>query len=312
MRTPADRTPPRGFQAFKGYENALTPAEVKARCGLAPTQGAHPRCVEAAIGELRDLISELPAEGVFTIDPKLHLVFGLDRRARAAQFLVTIARAYEEADILAGNYSNHLAALARGPLLKAKLRKARAVLGDDFEFELAAALAATRWPPPDHTEAKGIFKEVQDATGALREYESILDGSEPRRGVQKPDLPRLFFAMRLAEAFAFHTGMVPGLHASRSRRNVRPPAWLRFLSTALEIVSLPSRASGLDHLLRQVGKLPMAHVLKRLALGHALQLADLQSEAIKRDYSAPARPQLKMRAKSKKVRTGNHRKKLRK
>jgi hypothetical protein len=260
------------------------------------------------------LISELSEKDSFIGDSKLRPIFGLDRRTRPAQFLAVIARAYEEADALAENYLSHLESLVRGPLLKAKLRKALAVLGDDFEFELASVLAATRWPQPDHTKAKGIIlKDVQDTTGALREYESMLDGLKPWRGVLRPSLPRLFFAMRLAEAFAFHTGIVPPLHAARrARRNIPQPAWLRFLKAALEIVGLPS-AGGLDHLLRQLGELPMAAlVLKRLSLGHALQLEKLQSEAIKRDYSAPARPQLKMRTKSIKVRTENHREKLRK
>jgi hypothetical protein len=104
-------------------------------------------------------------------------------------------------------------------------------------------------------------------------------------------IPRLYFVIRLGEVFALSTGIVPTFHFSeKGNRSGKyaPPAWIRFLECAFNVIGFPVSAYRIDSVLRHIAEAMPTHRNRIEAFARwrrrRIVLGEFQSEGIVIDW----------------------------
>jgi hypothetical protein len=269
-----------GFRAFQEYAKAPLPSDVAAICGVSiDGKRVAPQAQAAAAlsrrTRLRDgleALDRLAAKLQFNQfeksefgDEDLRRIFGIDLQGnRARQLRAIVVRAYADADRLAQQHAEFIAARQRLPSL-ARQYLVRFNAFRPLVTEACDALAKMNAHTHSDLRANNLTA-LAELEGLGETLAEIVKGTRSRLA----ELPRIFFVLRLMECFVAVTTEAISYHASRSRGNAPPQTtWWLFLQAAFDTIEFPKSTVGLDDLLKKIGRAPecvsSVKRLKRLA-----------------------------------------------
>lgn len=233
----------------------------------------------------------------------VQIVAGLDQSEAHMRWRSVVARAYWEAWRVAEGHAAEIRAIDAIYEIFNELKPRERVFFDSLEQGLAL-LEKVRWGNKgDYQDARENLQDGRRGAAWVLGKMRDVSGRRLERG-SYPDVGRLFFATRLAEAFSLCTGTAPPFHMQSTDQD--STGWFGFLAASEQLSQLAGGISfqGHDALMRTIAEvdarknrindladLPKpdfndgyrGQVFRNVELGH------LQSVGIMIDYKVPAR-----------------------